>query len=622
MATTIWPKYTKTFLRPPTVRAGALDILTTNPSSTLHPRAYTDVDTEQQFEIQVGQPDAGTPIVWYSPRVESTIAIAGEIAFHVGTVVPGAGAGVTARVRVTLTKLSAGGSNIETPICEQTMTSNIPDGLAVNILNVTPSVSVTMEPGERFVYRAWIQPVSGSYVVNTYIEHHTSSVTSISKLVFTETIAFTLNGYSGIMRDTRDTGIGNFRDLGAARSANLWDWVGVPSAAGGGELQFSGTPYPKFVNGLEIASTSNAATYVSAISFTPAANYLYLLAVVHSDAAPESTVPTVTTTTGLTFVQVGSSMPFSTIASPGLRLTLFRAMKSSGLVDGTYTVTLADAGTGCAARLFHVPGVVTTGTDGADAIINVSTNSNNASADPSVTLGAFSDTDNSTILFLGTNTATVPTGGTGMSVIAHSTYSTPTGAVAAAWNPANDTTPDLVLASSAWAAIAVELVAAAGPVEWISPRFAAPGWLFDAEEFVTPLMWFVADATAVAGDNMGAAAKLFRRRPDGTELLVATWTTTTGVPTAGKRIPNDATFVLHQPTSFAEDDRVVVRPYRTPVGGSMAGGHLLELRYDGTTVGSTGDSYMKLWDPSKMKAEADPDADPSALPSRLPLMGA
>lgn len=621
MATTIWPKYTKTFLRAPTVLAGARDILTTNSTSNIHPRAYTDTDVEQQFEIKIGQPDEGTPIIWYSPRIDSTVVVEGQITINVGTITPAGSGSLTARLRVTLAKLSAGGSNIETPICEHTQTSNlVTENYSVNTFNITPPVPVTVVPGERFVYRAWIQPVSGTFVFDSYVEHQTMTTTAVSSIVFTETIAFLENGYLGIMRDTKDTGIGSFRDLGAARGTVSPDSVFMPSTAGGGELPFHEGPSPTAI-GVDISSTSNAATYTSA-TFTPDANLLYLLAVVHSDAAPESTVPTITTTTGLNFVQVGSSMPFSTIASPGLRLTLFRAMKASGLSNGTYTVTLADAGTGCATFHMQVRGVATTGTDGEDAIRNVSTNSNNASANPSVSMGAFDNTDNATLLFVGTNIATVPTGGTGMTVLEHWTYSTPTGAVAGAWNSANDTTPDLVLASSAWAAIAVELVTSGEAMEWISPRFSAPGWTFDAQSFVTPLMWFYADATAVTGDNIGAAAKLFRRRPDGTELLVATWTTTTGVPAAGKKIPNDATFVLHQSTSWAEDDRVVVRVYITPVGGTMAGGHWMELRYDAVTVGSAGDSYTKLWDGSKMKAEADPDADPAFLPSQLPMMGA
>lgn len=624
MATTIYPKYTQTFIRTPTVFAGSRDILTTNPTSNVHPRAYTDVNEEQQFEIKVGQADAGTPITWYSPRVESTVVIAGEITFKVGIVIPAGDTGMTARVRVQLSKLTAGGSNIETVIAEHTMTSDLAIGGSENTFNVTPPVSVTVVPYERFVYRAWIQPVSGSYVINDYVEHSTATTFPVSTLVFTETITFLPNAYVGYMRNTKTTGIGNFRDLSVVRTPGIAADAVIPSAAGGGELQFSAAPSiavaPTTIDSLNIASTTNAATYAS-ISFTPAHDLLYLLAVVHSDAAPETTVPTVATTTNLNFVQVGSSMPFSTIASPGLRLTLFRAMKSSGLVNGTFTVTLADSGTGCAARLIQVSGVVTTGTDGADAILNVSTNSNNASANPSVTLGAFDDAGNATILFLGTNTATVPTGGTGITVISHSTYGTPTGSVAAAWNPANDTAPDLVLASSAWAAIAVELVAEGGLLEWISPRAAAPGWLFDAAQATSPLsmMRFYGDATAVEGDNIGAALKLFRRRPDGTELLVATWTTTTGVPTAGLTIPVNATFVLHQDTSFAEDDRLVLRPYRTPVGGSMAGGHLMELSYDAPSTG-IGDSLVRLLESPKFKAEGDPDA--ALLPSRLPMMGA
>lgn len=214
----------------------------------------------------------------------------------------------------------------------------------------------------------------------------------------------------------------------------------------------------------ETNDTSNTTTYASG-SFTPVANRLYLLAVVHSDTAPEATVPTVTTTTGLAFVQVGSSIAFDTIASNVHRITLFRAMKSSGLSNGTYTVTLADAGTGAASVLIEVTQVVTTGTDGADAVRNISTNNADAGANPSITMaGAFASNNNGIAAFFGFDSQTAATASNeGWTVVGDASYNTPATGVTALWRGANNATAVCTHGSADWAGIAVELVSEAVP---------------------------------------------------------------------------------------------------------------------------------------------------------------
>ena len=209
-----------------------------------------------------------------------------------------------------------------------------------------------------------------------------------------------------------------------------------------------------------VASTSNATTYASG-TFTPIANRLYLLGVVHSDAATEATVPTVTTTTGLAFVQVGSSIPFDTIAANVHRLTVFRAMKSSGLSSGTYTITLADAGTGATGLLLESNDqVVTTGADGADAVTNISTNNGDASANPTVTMaGAFSSNDNGVVAFFGSDDATAPTAPAGWTAAGDPNYNTPATGGFGMWRGSPASTATCTLTSSDWAAVAVEVVA-------------------------------------------------------------------------------------------------------------------------------------------------------------------
>ena len=227
---------------------------------------------------------------------------------------------------------------------------------------------------------------------------------------------------------------------------------------------------------VEIASSSNVNSYVSG-AFLPSPNKLYLLAVVHSDAAPEATVPTVTSTTGLTFVQVGSSVPFDTIASNVHRLTVFRALKPTGtaLSSGTYTVALADNGTGLAAMLIEINAVNLGGSDGASAIVQSPTNSANAGANPNVNLSAFASANNGVVLFAASDIQTAPTADTGwVEIGTNPDYNTPATGLACFWRPDNDTTATCTLTASDWGAMAIE-VSYAHNVEALlgwQPRFS------------------------------------------------------------------------------------------------------------------------------------------------------
>ncbi len=214
------------------------------------------------------------------------------------------------------------------------------------------------------------------------------------------------------------------------------------------------------ITAAQVASTANATTYASG-SFTPLVNRLYLLGVVHSDAAPEATVPTVATTTGLAFVQIGSSIVFDTIASNVHRLTIFRALKTSGLGAGTYTITLGDAGTGATGILLESNNQInTTGTDGSGAIGTTWTNNGDASANPTVTIAALANNNNGIVAFFGSDDATAPTAPAGWTVHGDPNYNSPaTGGFAMSrGGHSGSNTVSCTLTSSDWAAHAIEVV--------------------------------------------------------------------------------------------------------------------------------------------------------------------
>jgi hypothetical protein len=213
------------------------------------------------------------------------------------------------------------------------------------------------------------------------------------------------------------------------------------------------------ITAAQVASTSNATTYESG-SFTPLVDRLYMLGVVHSDAATEATVPTVTTTTGLAFVQVGSSVVFDTIAANVHRLTVFRAMKASGLGSGTYTITFGDASTGATGILLESNNQVnTTGTDGSGAMGTTWTNNGDASSDPTVTLGAFASNDNGCVAFYGSDIATAPTAPAGWTTHGDPNYNNPATGGFGMSRGAPASAATCTLGSSDWAAHATEIVA-------------------------------------------------------------------------------------------------------------------------------------------------------------------
>jgi hypothetical protein len=525
------------------------------------------------------------------------------------------------RLRARLFKITAGGSDVETLIVSIDAAASLTAVYAAYNFSASIPVAVTLAPGERYILRLYVFPFTGGWGSGSPVASAEYDNVSVSGYVVLPVTAVPADNDGPLyLRRTSTIGIGNFLDMLAVRGSTATTSSDVLSTAGGTEIQWTrvqqlGTLAVTEITAAVIASTSNATTYASA-SFTPVANRLYLLAVVHSDAAPEATVPTIATTTGLNFVQVGSSIAFDSIASNLHRITLFRAMKPSGLSAGTYTVTLADAGTGCAALLAEVTGVVTTGTDGADAIRNNVTRVFDATSNPSVIFGGYSQIFNGFFACFGSSLQTAPTPESGWTALSDPDYNTPPTGLYAQWrNSPTDTSSACTLASSAWAGIGVELIAASSvlALEWVSPRFKS-GWdVTAAAQFAGAV--FAAEASTAA--NCALRANVFRRKPDGTESLIYT-VTTAELDTAPPLGSDSMVGGTVTPTSCVEDDRLVVRVYITNVG-TMAAGHVCTVYYDHNAAGGLGDSFLSFLDPPGWKAEGDPSG--GETPSKMTMTG-
>lgn len=200
----------------------------------------------------------------------------------------------------------------------------------------------------------------------------------------------------------------------------------------------------------------DASSFATA-SITPTANKL-ILAWVYSIAA---TAPNVATATGngLTYVQIDSQLDTDSVR----RITLFRAMGSS---PSSGAITFDFAGqtqTGCAWSVVEYDGTDISGTNGSGAIVQSAKNSSTAATSLTVTLAAFSSTNNGTAGGFGIplNTAGQPAAGSGFAATGQVNQASPNLSIGSEFRNDNDTTVNMTsgAASIPWVGIAVEIKA-------------------------------------------------------------------------------------------------------------------------------------------------------------------
>lgn len=539
-------------------------------------------------------------VAWQSERLDAQVTISGDIT--VTTYAQVASSGITARVRASIWKRTAGGSAVDSLIGTGEGASAVTTTLAAHTITITPAVGIVVSPQERLIVQLFADTDDGlalpairfSVWVNGTVANEGET-----KIVLTETVTFLDNAQTLYLRGSKLTGIGIFRDLLPTSGGSAEQ--GIVAVRGTADIPWTLTAVGCTAIDRPTAAindTTNTDVYTSA-SWTPVSSRLYLLAVVHSDAAAEATQPTVTGSTGRTWTNIGSVV-FDTIASNLHRLTVFRSLNSSPSSE-TYTVTFGDNSTGCLTSLTEVSGIVITGTNGSNAVRNIVTGNGDATANPAITLGAFSSVNNGTWSCFGSDIATAPTAGAGFTTLAASTYSTPTTGLYTEWTYANDTSVNCTLASSDWGGLALELVVnPPGEVmEWISPRFAQ-GLLLTAVDGSYEAVLTVWQSNALA--NATVRLRLFRWR-DGVEtefldsLHPDELTTTNG---------DTLTFTTAQQPmtemAFAADDRLVLRPYLDEaVGQTMGAPYTATISFH-----PTGPSFLILREPPLFKAEADP----------------
>lgn len=225
-------------------------------------------------------------------------------------------------------------------------------------------------------------------------------------------------------------------------------------------------------------STSNVQTFDTA-SVTLRFGRAYLIAICHSDTAPEGDATGIATVGGAqTFTKIDSQV-YDTIASNVHRLSIWRCAPTAD-VTAAVRIDLGDAGTGCAWYLIELDDVITTGTNGADGFGTAVKNNANAATSIAVTPGALVNTRSLQIAF-GANDLNVTTdapSGTGWnSLHAGQSYATPSTSIEAAYNQtgAAQQVTFSGAGSADRAAIVIEVKGKSHPVLMSASSFIAPG---------------------------------------------------------------------------------------------------------------------------------------------------
>lgn len=141
-------------------------------------------------------------------------------------------------------------------------------------------------------------------------------------------------------------------------------------------------------------------------------------------------------------------------------------------------------------------------------------------------------------------------------------------------------------------------------LEWISPRLQT-AWMVDAPAHVGLIVTAFESAATV---NATSRAKVFRRQPDGTETELwrgdasAEYGLTLTFITA---IFNLTANIVVTPTAVQEDDRIVVRVYVIPFGGTMGAG-TVTVGYDNPFSSTSPNIRVTIQDTPFFKAEGDP----------------
>jgi hypothetical protein len=185
-------------------------------------------------------------------------------------------------------------------------------------------------------------------------------------------------------------------------------------------------------------------------SVSPTANALVLVTV-WSYPQSGSDPPSSVSGAGLTFTQIDSTRANTLVMS------VWRALGASPS-SGAITVAFAGSQYVCLVSVDEFTGVVTTGTNGADAVVQTAGNATGAT----VNLSAFASANNAAFGAVGYYTDGYSDAGSGFTPLGGIQDASPSYGIRTEWK-VNDTSVDVADNGSMWAAIAAEIAEGGGP---------------------------------------------------------------------------------------------------------------------------------------------------------------
>lgn len=208
------------------------------------------------------------------------------------------------------------------------------------------------------------------------------------------------------------------------------------------------------------ADSTNGTVYTTA-SVSPSGGRLQVLAVYITRSAGIPSTGTTVTGCGLTWAQITTVS--NNTGSDSSRLMLFRAMGSPSA--GALTITAPEGQLRAGWSLTEFENVETSGSDGADAVIQ-SANDQNGGATltgATITLSAFGNAANAAFGAIGVTASGAVTEGSGFTELSENTVET-VSQLQAEWKDAQDTTVDW-----SWGSASVSYVALAIEIKFVEP---------------------------------------------------------------------------------------------------------------------------------------------------------
>ena len=209
---------------------------------------------------------------------------------------------------------------------------------------------------------------------------------------------------------------------------------------------------------LALETTATAGTsFATSANLTCSANKLYLACVVNQTSGGGATPSGLTGGGQSTWTQVRTAL-----VGTSERMTLYRALSTSPGAAAPLTATWA-ASQGSIGGIWCMEygGVKTTGSNGADAVVQSASNNSVSATTLSVTLASFADaTNNVAAGFFCNATTAAATAGSGFTILGNATGQSRR--FTHEWKTGEDTSVDISGGSGRWLGIALEIAADTG----------------------------------------------------------------------------------------------------------------------------------------------------------------